>query len=86
MYPLRAGGTSGTRPLQRPRRAPVAIRELGILGMQAQRARPTFALDMSDRQREIMARHAHHWRPWAQREPGQMVIFGPVLDNSGSRD
>jgi hypothetical protein len=54
--------------------------------MQAQRARPTFALDMSDRQREIMARHVHHWRPWAEREPGQMVIFGPVLDNSGSRD
>ena len=31
-----------------------------------------------------MACHAHHWRPWV--ESGQMVIFGPVLDNSGSRD
>ena len=44
--------------------------------------RPTFALDMSDEEREIMARHAEHWRPWV--EAGQMVIFGPVLDASGS--
>ena len=44
--------------------------------------RPTFALDMSDEEREIMARHAEHWRPWV--ESGQMVIFGPVLDGSGS--
>jgi hypothetical protein len=44
--------------------------------------RPTFALDMSDEEREIMARHAGHWRPWV--ESGQMVIFGPVLDSSGS--
>ena len=29
-----------------------------------------------------MARHADHWRPWV--ESGQMVIFGPVLDSSGS--
>jgi uncharacterized protein YciI len=44
--------------------------------------RPTFALDMSDEEREIMARHAEYWRPWV--ESGQMVIFGPVLDDSGS--
>lgn len=44
--------------------------------------RPTFALDMSDDEREIMARHAEHWRPLV--EAGQMVIFGPVLDSSGS--
>ena len=44
--------------------------------------RPTFALDMSDEEREIMARHAEHWRPWV--ESGQMVVFGPVLDASGS--
>jgi len=29
-----------------------------------------------------MARHADYWRPWV--ESGQMVIFGPVLDSSGS--
>ena len=44
--------------------------------------RPTFALDMSDEEREIMARHAEYWRPLV--ESGQMVIFGPVLDGSGS--
>jgi uncharacterized protein YciI len=44
--------------------------------------RATFALDMSDGEREIMARHAKYWRPWI--ESGQMVIFGPVLDASGS--
>ena len=44
--------------------------------------RPTFALDMNDEEREIMARHAAHCRPWI--ESGQMVIFGPVLDSTGS--
>jgi len=44
---------------------------------------PTFALDISDEEREIMARHADHWRAWV--ESGQMVIFGPGLDSSGSR-
>jgi uncharacterized protein YciI len=47
-----------------------------------QAPRPTFALDMSDEEREIMARHAAHWRPRV--DSGQMVIFGPVLDSSGS--
>jgi uncharacterized protein YciI len=37
---------------------------------------------MNDEEREIMARHAAHWRPWI--ESGQMVIFGPVLDSGGS--
>ena len=44
--------------------------------------RPTFALDMTDEEREIMGRHAAHWRPYI--ESGQMVVFGPVLDPSGS--
>jgi uncharacterized protein YciI len=47
-----------------------------------QSPRPTFALDMSDEEREIMARHAAYWRPYL--ESGQMVIFGPVLDATGS--
>jgi hypothetical protein len=37
---------------------------------------------VSDEEREIMARHAAHWRPWV--EPGHMVISGPVLDSTGS--
>jgi uncharacterized protein YciI len=44
--------------------------------------RPNFALDMSDEEREVMGRHAVHWRPYI--ESGQMVIFGPVLDSTGS--
>ena len=44
--------------------------------------RPSFALDMSDEEREIMARHSAHWRPLI--ESGQMVVFGPVLDDTGS--
>ncbi len=44
--------------------------------------RPTFALDMSDAERQIMVRHAEYWRPWI--ESGRMVVFGPVLDSGGS--
>jgi uncharacterized protein YciI len=44
--------------------------------------RPTFALDMTDHEREIMGRHAAHWQPLI--DAGQMVVFGPVLDSSGS--
>ena len=44
--------------------------------------RPTFALDMADAERETMGRHAAHWQPLV--EAGQMVVFGPVLDSTGS--
>ncbi len=44
--------------------------------------RPTFALDMTDAEREIMGQHAAHWRPLV--DSGQMVVFGPVLDSAGS--
>ena len=44
--------------------------------------RPNFALDMTDEEREIMGRHASYWRPYM--EAGRMVVFGPVLDGSGS--
>jgi uncharacterized protein len=55
---------------------------MGTFVMRLTAPRPTFALDMSEEEREIMARHAAHWRPWI--DSGQMVIFGPVLDASGS--
>ena len=45
-------------------------------------SRPSFALDMTDEEREIMGRHAAHWQPLI--ESGQMVVFGPVLDSTGS--
>ena len=44
--------------------------------------RPTFALDMTDDEREIMGRHAAHWQPYI--DSGQMVVFGPILDDTGS--
>jgi uncharacterized protein YciI len=44
--------------------------------------RPTFAVDMSDEEREIMGRHAAFWQPYI--DSGQMVVFGPVLDDTGS--
>jgi uncharacterized protein len=47
-----------------------------------QAPRPTFALDMTEEEREVMGRHATYWQPLI--ESGQMVVFGPVLDASGS--
>jgi uncharacterized protein YciI len=44
--------------------------------------RTTFALDMTDDEQEIMGRHAAYWQPFI--DSGQMVIFGPVIDPTGS--
>jgi len=44
--------------------------------------RPAFALDMSDDERAVMGRHAAHWKPLV--DAGRMVVFGPVLDGTGS--
>jgi uncharacterized protein YciI len=44
--------------------------------------RPNFALDMSDEEREVMRRHAAYWQPLV--ESGRMVVFGPVLESTGS--
>jgi len=44
--------------------------------------RPDFALNQSDEEREIMGRHAAYWQPLI--DSGQMVVFGPVLDATGS--
>jgi uncharacterized protein YciI len=43
--------------------------------------RPSFALDMTDVERDVMERHAAHWQPWV--DDGRMVVFGPVLDGTG---
>jgi uncharacterized protein len=37
---------------------------------------------MTDEEREIMRRHAAYWQPFV--DSGQMVVFGPVLDSTGS--
>jgi len=44
--------------------------------------RPTFVQDMTDAEQEIMGQHAAHWQPYL--EAGQMVVFGPVLEESGA--
>jgi hypothetical protein len=36
--------------------------------------RPGFAQTITDAEREIMNRHAAHWRPYLER--GDMVVFG----------
>ncbi len=47
-----------------------------------QAPRPDFAVDMTDQEREVMTRHAAYWQPLI--DSGQMVVFGPVLDDTGS--
>ncbi len=37
---------------------------------------------MTDEERGIMGWHAAHWQPLI--DSGQMVVFGPVLDGTGS--
>jgi hypothetical protein len=44
--------------------------------------RPDFAQTLTDAEREIMGRHAAHWRPYLDR--GDMVVFGPVLTEEDS--
>jgi len=44
--------------------------------------RPTFDQDMTDAEREIMARHAQYWGEIAA--GGRVVAYGPVRDNTGS--
>jgi uncharacterized protein len=44
--------------------------------------RPNFAQNMTDGEREIMNRHAAHWRPYLER--GDMVVFGPILTDDDS--
>jgi hypothetical protein len=44
--------------------------------------RPDFAMTMSDDERDLMGRHADHWRP--RIEAGEVVVFGPVADEGGS--
>ena len=43
--------------------------------------RPTFALDMSDDERQLMQRHSAYWKELLDR--GKAVVFGPVGDPAG---
>lgn len=55
---------------------------MGTFVVRLKGPRPTFALDMTDEEREVMRRHAAYWQPYI--DSGQMVVFGPVLDSTGS--
>jgi len=44
--------------------------------------RPDFAQTLTESEREIMNRHAAHWRPYLDR--GDMVVFGPILTDDDS--
>jgi uncharacterized protein YciI len=44
--------------------------------------RPSFAQDMTEEEPEIMGRHAAYWQAFI--DSGQMVVFGPILDSTGS--
>jgi len=55
---------------------------MGTYVLRLQAPRPTFALDMSDEERAVMGRHAAYWQPLI--DSGLMVVFGPVLDGTGS--
>jgi uncharacterized protein len=60
----------------------LAWRGLPAFVFRLESPRPDFALDMTDEEREIMGRHAAHWQPLV--DAGDMVVFGPVLDETGS--
>jgi uncharacterized protein YciI len=44
--------------------------------------RPTFALDMTEEEQALMGRHAEHWGSYVA--SGAMVVFGPIMDATGS--
>lgn len=44
--------------------------------------RQRFAQTLTDAEREIMGRHAAHWRPYVDR--GEMVVFGPIWTEDDS--
>jgi len=43
--------------------------------------RPTFGMDMTDDERQVMLQHVEYWKQ--QMEKGIAVAFGPVLDPNG---
>ncbi|MBM6581781.1 hypothetical protein ILT44_16410 [Microvirga sp. BT689] len=43
--------------------------------------RSTFPFDITPDERDVMMRHAEHWR--AQAKQGKAIAFGPVLDPKG---
>lgn len=44
--------------------------------------RPTFAEDMTEKERDIMKQHAAYWKEKA--DQGIVLVYGPVLDPKGA--
>jgi hypothetical protein len=44
--------------------------------------RPSFPMDMSPREAELMGEHAGYWQ--ARAEEGVAIVFGPVMDPAGA--
>ena len=44
--------------------------------------RPGFAMEMTDAETAVMADHAAYWQ--RHMDAGRVVVFGPVVDRSGS--
>lgn len=53
-----------------------------VFALRLKAPRPRFAQTLTDSERQIMGRHAAHWRPYLER--GDMVAFGPVLTDDDS--
>jgi uncharacterized protein YciI len=49
--------------------------------IRTQNMRPTFQLDMTAEEREVMQRHVAYWTEKATQ--GIAIVFGPVLDPKG---
>jgi uncharacterized protein len=43
--------------------------------------RPTFAMDMNEEEKAIMAEHLFYWK--GKLDAGDVIVFGPVLDPKG---
>jgi uncharacterized protein len=43
--------------------------------------RPSFAMDMNDDEKALMAEHLVYWR--GKLEAGEVIVFGPVMDPQG---
>ncbi|GAC1598168.1 MAG: hypothetical protein NVS3B21_23450 [Acidimicrobiales bacterium] len=80
--PLGGPGLATCLALRAPRGYPPYARLMSTFVFRLKSPRPTFALDMTDDEREIMSRHAAYWQTLV--DSGQMVVFGPVLDGTGS--
>src|SRR4051794_16507659 len=80
--PERRGGHLGSQNPHPRGRTMTRSKPMSTFVFRLKALRATFALDMTDQEREVMGRHAAYWQRFI--DSGQMVVFGPVLDGTGS--